>query len=160
MKIAITGHRPPKGGLNYDLDNKASLELKNKLKNIFISLENIEMVYDGMALGFDQLVCDVCIELMIPFTACIPCRNQDKMWIQKSKNYYKFLLSEAFETVLVTDAEYQGWMMQKRNEYMIDQLTNEEDLLISFHDGSKGGTGNCIEYAKKKGVKIINLYEN
>lgn len=165
MKIAVTGHRPPRGGINYDLNNQTSIQLKYKLKRVLYELgystehSKIEMVYDGMALGFDTLAAEVCIEMLIPFTACVPCRNQDKMWVQKSKDHYKFLLSEASEIVLVTDAEYQGWLMDTRNRYMIDQLTNNEDVCISFHDGSKGGTYNCVEYAKKKGVKIINLYE-
>lgn len=41
--------------------------------------------------------------------------------------------------------------MQKRNEYMVDH----SDKVIAVWDGSKSGTKNCIDYAKKVGKDII-----
>lgn len=41
--------------------------------------------------------------------------------------------------------------MQKRNEYM----TDNSDIVIAVWDGSKGGTANCVRYAKKLNKEII-----
>ena len=44
--------------------------------------------------------------------------------------------------------------MQKRNQYMV----NSSDIVIAVWSGSKGGTGNCVNYAKmqKKEIIVIN----
>jgi len=41
--------------------------------------------------------------------------------------------------------------MQKRNEYMVDNA----DIVIAVWDGTKGGTCNCVRYAKKLGKDIV-----
>ncbi|WP_206759019.1 hypothetical protein [Anabaena azotica] len=44
----------------------------------------------------------------------------------------------------------------KRNEWMVDQCHR----LVALHDGSTGGTGNCVNYAKSKKVHIVNLWKS
>ena len=53
----------------------------------------------------------------------------------------------------MSDEEYKPWLMQKRNEYMVDLA----DKVIAVWDGSKGGTGNCVRYAEKCGKEIIRI---
>jgi len=43
--------------------------------------------------------------------------------------------------------------MNDRNEWMVDN----SDYVIAVHDGSKGGTYNCIQYAKKNSKEITTL---
>ena len=44
--------------------------------------------------------------------------------------------------------------MQKRNRYMVDK----SDIILAIWNGEKsGGTWNTIEYAQKKGKKIIYI---
>lgn len=31
------------------------------------------------------------------------------------------------------------------------------DMVIAVWDGSKGGTGNCVQYAQKKGKEFIRI---
>ncbi len=66
---------------------------------------------------------------------------------------YNDILSRADIAKLVSDEEYKPWLMQKRNEYMVDLA----DKVIAVWDGSKGGTGNCVRYAKKCGKEIIRI---
>lgn len=54
---------------------------------------------------------------------------------------------------LVSDEEYKPWLMQKRNEYMVDLA----DKVIAVWDGSKSGTANCVKYAEKTGKGIIRI---
>ena len=41
---------------------------------------------------------------------------------------------------------YKPYLMQKRNQYMVDKANN----LIAVWDGTSGGTGNCIKYAQSQ----------
>jgi len=46
--------------------------------------------------------------------------------------------------------------MNDRNKYMVDRA----DEIIAVWDGSNSGTSNCINYAKKQGKPVINIYES
>lgn len=46
-------------------------------------------------------------------------------------------------------------LMQLRNEWMVDRATK----MVALHDGSWGGTFNCLAYARKKGVPVDNLWD-
>lgn len=81
-------------------------------------------------------------------------------FILRSKDYgfsgkiiYKDILSKADTVKLVSDEEYKPWLMQKRNEYMVDLA----DVVIAVWDGSNSGTGNCVKYAQKCGKEIIQI---
>ena len=54
---------------------------------------------------------------------------------------------------MVSEEEYKPWLMQKRNEYMVDLA----DKVIAVWDSSKGGTANCVKYAEKVGKEIIRI---
>lgn len=54
---------------------------------------------------------------------------------------------------MVSDEEYKPWLMQKRNEFMVDRV----DTVLAVWDGSDGGTGNCVKYAKKIGKHMLRL---
>ena len=42
--------------------------------------------------------------------------------------------------------------MQRRNEFMVDNA----DMVLAYHDGSEGGTKNCVDYAKSQGTVVVN----
>jgi uncharacterized phage-like protein YoqJ len=44
--------------------------------------------------------------------------------------------------------------MQKRNEWM----TDNSKYIIAVWDGTKGGTGNCVNYGKKVNKLITSLH--
>lgn len=154
MKIAITGHRPNKLGNDYDGTSELIKSIKSEIciqmykhtsryPDMFI--EGIT----GMALGIDQLFADICIKANIPFIAAIPCIGQWSKWPQKSIKLYDEILANPLCTkYLVSDSVYFDGCMDKRNIWMVDQLTEPEDRLIAVWDGSKGGTCNCHNYAK------------
>jgi uncharacterized phage-like protein YoqJ len=43
------------------------------------------------------------------------------------------------------------WAYQLRNEFMVDAA----DVLAAFFDGSRGGTFNCVQYARSVGRKTV-----
>jgi uncharacterized phage-like protein YoqJ len=105
-----------------------------------------------MALGVDQWAASIAIKLGIPFVAAVPFLGQEGMWPNKSKKIYKFLLDKAGEIVIVNEGGFTAKKLQLRNEWMVDNC----DVLIAVYNGDeKGGTANCVRYAKEKKKEIV-----
>lgn len=86
----------------------------------------------------------------------IPCNNHPSQWNEKDKKLYHHILKLSNKVTYVSSEEYKPYLMQKRNEYMVDKC----DILLAIWDGSFGGTKNCVEYAKKLNKKIIIISPN
>lgn len=156
MKICVTGHRPNKL-YGYDLNNPNWILLKDKFKILLIE-NNCDEAITGMALGVDFIFALAVLELKcegyhIKLHCAIPCRNHSSKWPNESVQLYKKILSQADIVKVVSDEEYQPWLMQKRNEYMVDLA----DKIIAVWDGSKSGTANCVKYAEKCHKDIIRI---
>lgn len=141
--VGVTGHR--------HLQHKPE-SIKAALKTKLIELAPTKVLI-GMALGFDQLVAELCIEMKIPFVAAIPFKEQDRVWPNKDKQHYKELLEKASEIVTVSEGPYQTWMFHKRNAWIVDR----SNILISYMLEEKGGTVSCAKYALSKKIPIWNL---
>lgn len=151
MIISATGHRPDKLG-GYKLPNPIYTSVCQQVKQLFVSL-NPEKVISGMALGFDQYFANVAVQLNIPLIAAVPFVGQESVWsIQDQKRYNK-LLKSAAEVIIVSPGSYSADKMHIRNKYLVDNC----DLLIAAWDGTPGGTGSCINYAKSQNRKITFL---
>ena len=153
MIVAFTGHRPGKLPCGYSEDHIFCLSTKDKLRD-WLSSNRPERAISGMALGWDQWAAKICVELGIPFDAYIPCIGQECKWIPSSRQEYHRILGLASRQVMVYNGPYNGSCMQDRNIAMVDAC----DILVALWDGSTGGTGNCIRYAKSKGITIVNLW--
>jgi uncharacterized phage-like protein YoqJ len=153
MIIAYTGHRPNKLGNEYDLKGPYSNHIGNQLRKILLE-QRPDKCISGMALGFDQLAALITLELNIPLIAAIPCKNQEKIWPQKSQNlYYDILNNPLVEKVMVSEFQYTQSAMEVRNIWMVDHA----DKIIACFDGSFGGTRNCVRYAKLNKKEIIRI---
>lgn len=151
MIVGVTGHRKLDGNNFLDNTNKRYQNIFSKTKEIFSEL-NPEQVITGMALGFDQLVAWVCIELEIPYICAIPHdHHENPKWPEKSKNNYRELIENAVKVEIVSPGKYAKWKMQVRNEYIVDNC----DILVAYYLGGFGGTANCINYAKSEKKEII-----
>lgn len=151
--IAATGHRPDKlGGYNKLVDRNilivATMHLKLNMPRVVIS---------GMALGWDQAVAEAAINLKIPFVAALPFAGQEGKWPGIAKKRYRDLLQQAERVDVVSPGYFEHWKMQKRNEWMVDHCTE----LMALWDGSyHGGTAHCLDYATRRGVPFVNLWDN
>lgn len=158
MKICVTGHRPNKI-YGYDIHNKQWTELKKKFKKLLVK-HNCDEAITGMALGVDTVFALAVLELKeegngnIKLHCAIPCINHSGKWNKESVVLYNYILSKADTVKLISDEEYKPWLMQKRNEYMVDLA----DKVIAVWDGSKGGTYNCVSYAEKRDKEIIRIF--
>jgi uncharacterized phage-like protein YoqJ len=152
MRLAVTGHRPDKlGGYKTDVYRRLRQLAKRKIEEL-----KPELVLTGMALGWDQAVADACVDLGVPFEACVPFNGQEKIWPDKSKLHYKELLMLAKEVIYVCEPVFAPWKMIRRNEYMVDN----SDHLLALWNGTDGGTGKTCKYALKVGREITNCWED
>ncbi|WP_406842622.1 SLOG family protein [Bacillus velezensis] len=172
--VCFTGHRPNKLG-GYDMKNPTMLKLKDKLLEVIEELiikEEKSRFITGGALGTDQAAC-WCVHILkkkhphIKNIIATPFKEQDKVWSEEQKMWYKRMLDVADEIINVEEldkykvsgdklGEFSPAKMQKRNEYMIDH----SEAIVAVYDGSISGTRNCLNYARKTylGHQIWRLY--
>lgn len=151
MTIAVTGHRPDKLGKEYALKGPYSDYITEKLQEIIEQFQPKKGI-SGMALGVDSIWAITCLFNRIPLVAAIPFKGQELSWPQKSQDMYRRILSHKLTNChVVCEGDYAAWKLQKRNIWMVDNC----NLLVAFHNGSPGGTANCIGYASAQKKKII-----
>lgn len=154
-KICITGHRPNKL-YGYDLSDIRYLFLKQKIKK-FLKEQNCTEGITGMALGADMIFALAVIDLKeegfpISLHCAIPCLKHTSKWFdQKSIDLYNYILSKADTIKIVSEVPFNRFVMQKRNEYMVDNA----DKVLAIWNGSNGGTKNCIDYAVRNNKEVI-----
>jgi uncharacterized phage-like protein YoqJ len=149
LVIAITGHRPNKLG-GYEVPNPT---YDIVVKGLVAAFEHYKPAYviTGMALGTDQWAAEICVNMTIPFVAALPFRGQEGPWPPRSKARYQWLLSRAYQTFVISEGGFEGWKMQKRNEWMV----NSAHMLVAVYNGDdEGGTTNCLAYAAACGKYI------
>jgi uncharacterized phage-like protein YoqJ len=154
MIIAFTGHRPDKLG-GYVLPNPTYIKVCQEIDKALKKLKP-QQIISGMALGIDQWAANIAIKNNIPFIAAVPFLGQEGKWNLDLRKTYCILLRKAAEQVIVCPGAYSVEKMQIRNEWMVDRC----DLLIAVWDGTKGGTGNCVDYAKKINKEILRIDPN
>lgn len=150
FKIAFTGHRPQK--LNGKMET-VKLSIRSFLEQEQQKHEKL-LVISGGALGVDQYAAEIARELNIPYVLILPfpVEVMAKKWNDESKEHLKGLIKGAVKTYVVQKTfSFEGY--QRRNEAMVDHC----DLLCAVWNGTKGGTKNCIDYAKEVGRKIKTI---
>lgn len=147
MKIGFSGHR--------QISEKHIQSVISDLDSLLKELKP-EICMSGMAIGFDTIAVEKCIELKIPFIAAVPFIGQEVLWPKENKEiYYKFL-DFAEDVVIVSAGPYASWKLHKRNEYIVD---NNDEMIVCYDGRSGGGTKNFINYCnkKRKSIRYINV---
>ena len=89
---------------------------------------------------------------MINLIAVVPFEEQAARWREKDREKYFNILHKCDE-VICLHKQYKSGCYYERNRYMVDNSSK----LISYYDGSGGGTKYTVEYAQRQNVQIINL---
>ena len=147
LPVCVTGHRY----LSHP-ENK----IHKRLEFVWEKLQP-SIVLTGMAVGFDQLVAENCINNNIAFKACIPFEGQEAIWPEHLKRKYHSLLEKAQEIYYVSPPGYAPWKLLVRNKYMVDN----SKAIIAYYDISKnsGGTKHCVEYFNSLKRPSINIWD-
>ena len=151
MIVAFTGHRPDKLG-GWDPNNSTALRVQQVLRDALAATPPLYGIC-GMALGVDTWAAEACAALGVPFIAALPCDDMEAVWPRAAQLRYRALLARAREVVTVAPGPYRPWKMQRRNVWMVDHCTH----LWAVHDGSRGGTYNCLTYAVSAGQEVVQL---
>ncbi|WNM70115.1 DUF4326 and YspA-like SLOG domain protein [Myxococcus phage Mx1] len=147
--VAFTGHRPDKLG-GYSRANPTRNGVLASLLGALRAMRPHHAI-TGMALGVDQWAARCCIHLGIPFTAAIPFAGQERLWPKESQREYWNILGHASSIQVVCGPGIDPvGALQTRNEWMVDRC----DRVLAVHDGSKGGTYNCIHFARLVGKRV------
>lgn len=179
MNICFSGHRPDNPNMGgYDFDNDKNRRIRLKMLEVIehkIYMGNDDNIHfiTGGALGVDQyaaLICDYlrCIKrnrFNITTEVAIPYKDQYLNWnLEDIQRYFRILRHSNVTTYVDTlkdytingleEGKHHPSKLELRNHYMVDNC----DVLIAVWDGTKkGGTYNCIKYAKKLGKRIIYI---
>lgn len=146
--IAVTGHRPNKLW-GYDLTHPYYLAMQRYFME-YLKEHKCTDAWTGMALGVDTVFAHAVLCLKyegypIKLRCAIPCKNQSSAWQDPSRNHYKEILSMADQVHMVTDKNYTPECMEIRNKFLV----NHSDRIIAVWNRSRGGTGNCVHFAKR-----------
>ena len=149
---SFTGHR--------DIPFGEKQTLKCRLKETLVKLieeKDVRLFIAGGALGFDTMAAETVIELRgnypeIKLRLALPCDDQTKRWKENDVLLYKHIMEKA-DDVVYTSHVYTAGCMHIRNRYMIDN----SDFCVAYMTKETGGTAYTVNYAVKKGKKVINL---
>lgn len=146
--VAFTGHRTYNHEANRLLRHTV-LSLHSAGKHTFLS---------GMAAGFDMAAAEAVLDCRtartdIRLVAVIPFRGQEERFSSHDRIRYEQILAEADETVILSEYYTRG-VYAVRNDYLIAHAAT----LITWYDGSTGGTRYTIERALAQRRKLIHLH--
>lgn len=154
----FTGHRPK------------TLFLYEEEEAVFCKIRNA--VEDAVAEGFTDFLCGGCVggdflfadavilargmhpEKDIQLCMCLPCRDQAEKWSRRDRDRYSAYLQVADRVVCLSE-KYDSSCMLRRNRYMVDRSS----LLIAAFNGTPGGTAYTLRYARRNGLRVVNLLE-
>lgn len=161
VHVSLTGHRPHKLA-GYDLSDPFYVRLQARLERIIVNgLEHHPhlTLHSGLALGADTVWSKAILaqrEIQpdrITFVAEVPVMSQSSRWpAARDQQFWQHQVDVA-DRVNIYATTYSPRAMQQRNEGMIAAA----QLLLAVHDGSSGGTGNAVDFARKTGVRIFSL---
>lgn len=149
----FTGHRLlPKNQRN---------DIAARLEEVIVSMIQSGYLYFGAggALGFDTVCAQTILRLRQSYPAIklilvLPCVSQADRWPMADQAVYREIMKQA-NKVVYTSQEYTRDCMFKRNRHLV----NYSSTCICYLNKATGGTAYTVEYAKKRGLQIINLAE-
>lgn len=156
MIVAGTGHRPKFLPCLYNENHPWLLELKGKTKNT-LELLKVENVITGCALGWDTWLAEVAMELGIKVHCYVPFRGQGGNWPASSKARLDKII-ENCHVLLYLSKDYTKDCFLKRDRAMVE----DADLMLALWNPeiTSGGTYYTVQYAKKQGKKVFNLWNS
>lgn len=144
---AFTGHRILGTDFDYNLLDRVIYNLLQGGTENFLC---------GMAMGFDLAAAESLLQYKKQFdfnlVACVPCVGQEDTFSQKGREKYYKILGECGEVHVLADGYYDGCMLA-RDRYLVDNC----DVLVAYRRRTRGGASYTVNYAAKKGVRIIEL---
>ncbi len=136
-------------------------KLASQLKKVIVDQIEKGVLFFGAggALGFDTLAAQTVLKLKkeypdIKLILVLPCLTQTRGWPAADVAEYERIKAQA-DKVVYTSQEYTKDCMFKRNRHLV----NYSSVCICYKTKDSGGTAYTVNYAQKRGLKIINVGE-
>ena len=155
MVLAFTGHRPEKLPWGSDESDPRCAALKKQILEAVRTAagEGYDSFLCGMARGCDLYFAEAVLTLGLRLEAYLPCPSQTRAWSESDRARQTELLLRC-AAVYMVEQSYSPGCMLRRNQKMVDAA----DFLLTVYDGSPGGTGAAIDYAKRCGKRVAGLW--
>lgn len=163
ISLCFSGHRSEKLPETED-------EMKNLKFRLWEEIDTaiqhgVDTFYVGACYGWDLLCADIVVQRKrvikmndpkkIKLIAVIPYEEQAKRWKESDRELYYSILPMC-DDVVTLNTHYRQGCYHERNRYMVDRCSK----MICYYDGGTGGTAYTVNYAKRNGLEITNLYES
>ena len=151
----FTGHRENKLPWRGRETDARCIALKKKISMAVerAYLSGMRHFICGMATGCDFYFAEAVLSQGLRLEAWLPCPSQADRWSEADRSRYTALLMDC-AAVYMTEPEYSQGCMLRRNRKMVDAA----DGLLTVYDGSPGGTGAAIDYARRTGKTVTGLW--
>lgn len=151
-RCCFTGHRPDKMELG-EKDIKPLLEkaIDNAIADGYITF------ITGMAMGVDIWAAEIVLQRKkinkdLHLICALPHPKFDSRRSMAEKMRFNKIIKNA-DIVKEISKYYFSGCYQVRNEWMVDR----SNRVIAVFNGQKSGTKNTVDYAKRKGICVINI---
>ena len=151
-RVCFTDHRPEKLTIPEEkIKTFLDKQIQKAITDGYITF------LSGMARGVDIWAAETVLKMKnesnpIHLICCIPYDNFETRWSSAWQRQYTEILKNA-DIVTYTSHHYYNGCLQFRNQFMVDRSAR----LIAVYNGTPGETRNTIEYAKRRGLKIVAL---
>ncbi len=159
--VCFTGHRPNKLPINERGPSVVLSAIKSTLyyKILELAQQGYEYFVTGLAKGVDLWAAEFVIQVRksypnIKLIGVKPFEGHGDDFLGEDLYTYNNVLCDSDEIICLAD-KYSSDVYKKRNYFMVDNSS----LLVAVVDNYRSGTGQTINYARKKGipVHIINV---
>ena len=151
-RCCFTGHRPEKLKVG-EKEVKTLLEraIDEAIQDGFITF------ITGMARGVDTWAAEIVLEKKktnkeLHLICALPHPNFDRNRSIVEKMKFAKILKKA-DLIREINNHYFTGCYQVRNEWLVDKASR----VIAVFNGQKSGTKNTIDYAKRKGIEVVNV---
>lgn len=149
----FTGHR--------EIDPAKYIYIKHRLICVIDELisAGITDFCTGGALGFDTVAAQTVLEARerhpdIKLHLVLPCKEQAEKWSYIHRETYNDIIKRADSSEYLSE-QYTRYCMQLRNRALVERSS----ICVCCLEKAQGGTAYTVNYARQKGLKVINIME-
>ena len=147
-RVAFTGHR----SYRHEADDRLHRTIR------MLHAAGSRIFLSGMAVGFDLAAAEAVLACKVDLpdirlTAVIPFLGQQQRFSPDDRIRFERIAAAADVKIILSEI-YQPNVYAFRNDYLIDHAAT----LVTWYDGTSGGTRYTIERALARGRKLIHLH--
>ena len=150
LRAAFTGHQ--------DYDGRADALLRGTVAELW--RRGYRRFASGMASGFDLSAAEAVLGLRselpgLELEAVVPFAGQERGFASEDRMRHRAVFAAADVRTVLCDGYRHGCYF-RRNDYLVEHA----DCLVAWYVRPASGTGYTVRRALRKGIEVINLYED